>query len=85
MQSCLPRRFRLRHSPLSRSHCVMHSCRRESTCEVVSAVATRVLDLICVVVGAAESFAARVAAAVVDGRSLGGRAGASFGGSVGGG
>ena len=42
MQSCLPRRFRLRHSPLSRSHCVTHSCRRESTCDDVSAAATRV-------------------------------------------
>ena len=33
MQSCLPRRFRLLHSPLSRSHCVTHSWRRESTCD----------------------------------------------------
>src|SRR5688572_13970998 len=84
MQSCLPRRFRLRHSPLSRSHCVTHSWRRESTCEVVSAAATRVLDLTCAG-GAVAPDATNVAVALLDGCSLAGSLGGPFGGSVGGG
>jgi hypothetical protein len=82
MQSCLPRRFRLRHSPLSRSHCLTHSWRRESTCEVVSAEATRVLDLTCAG-GAVAPDAANVAVALLDGCSPDAPLGGLFGGSVG--
>src|SRR5688572_33063474 len=83
MQSCLPRRFKLRHSPLSRSHWVTQSCRRASTCEEVSAAATRVLALTCVDDVAASESASAAASPLVDVVSIGGSCGGGV--SVGGG